>query len=158
MILHLLISHTRQGRWATGYSWVLHLVISPTQQQGYDLLRAGSASGYHTRYRGAIYYGYWVLVFVKSGTRQVVRRALGSESLHIMYEPAKGTILYGHEVLHFVNSHTRHGVRVVTGIVLCILRYHTRNRGYDLLRASGSGSCDNTHTRQEITLGCGHWV
>ena len=72
----------------------------------------------------------------------MVRRALSSASFHITYEPAKGTFLYGHEV--FVTSHTRHGVRFVTGIALCILRYHTRDRGYDLQRALCSASGDIT--------------
>ena len=49
-------------------------------------------------------------------------------------------------------SHTRKGLRYVTGIGFCVLRYHTRDRGCDLLRTLRSASCDNTHThtRQEV--------
>ena len=42
-------------------------------------------------------------------------------------------------------------VRFFTGIGFCVLRYHTRDRGYDLIQASGSAqalgsaSCDITH-------------
>ena len=47
--------------------------------------------------------------------------------------------------LRLVISHTRQGVRFVTGIGFCVLRYHTRDRGYDLLRALGSVSRNLTH-------------
>ena len=39
-------------------------------------------------------------------------------------------------------SHTRQGVRFVTGTGFCVLRYHTRDRGYGLLRTLGSASCN----------------
>ena len=50
-------------------------------------------------------------------------------------------ICYGHWFLHLVLPDTRQGVRFVTGIGFCILCYQTPDRGYDLLRASGSASC-----------------
>ena len=103
-------------------------------------------------------------------------RALGSASCDITHETG-GTSCYGHWSLHLEISHTgqgvpfvtgigplrlkisltRHGVRFVTGIVFCILRYHTRNRGYDLLRALGSASSDITHETRG-TIRYGHWV
>ena len=152
--------HALGSAWATGYS-LLRALGSASCDIAYETAGVRFVTGgyciwrYHTRDREKFYYGHWVLVFVISGTRQVVRRALGSASFHITYEPAIGTFLYGHEV--FVTSHTRHGVRFVTGIVLCILRYHTRDRGYDLLRALGSASCDITHESRG-TVYDGHWV
>ncbi len=58
---------------------------------------------------------------------------------------------------HLVISCTRQGVRFVTGIGFCILWYHARDRGYDLLRALGSASCDNKHETGG-TICYGHWV
>ena len=46
--------------------------------------------------------------------------------------------------LRVVMSHTRQGERVFMGIGFCVLRDYTRERGYDLLRALGSPSCDIT--------------
>ena len=158
-VLHLVVSHTRQGvRFVTGI--------------GFCIL------WYHTRDRGTICYGHWVLHLVVSHTRQGVRfvtgigfcilwyhtrdrgydllRALGSASCGITHETG-GTICYGHWVLHLVVSHTRQGVRFVTGIGFCILWYHTRDRGYDLLRALGSASCGITHETGG-TICYGHWV
>ena len=83
-------------------------------------------------------------------------RALGSASCDIIHETG-GTICYGHWVLHLVISHTRQGVRFVAGIGFCILSYHTRDRGYDLVRALGSASCDITHGTGG-TICHGHWV
>ena len=68
-----------------------------------------------------------------------------------------GTICFGHWVLCLEISHTRHGVRFVTGIELCVLGYHTRDRSYDLLRALGSASCANIHETGG-TICYGHWV
>ena len=103
-VLHLVVSHTRQGvRFVTGIGFCI--LWYHTRDRGYDLLRA-----------------------------------LGSASCGITHETG-GTICYGHWVLHLVVSHTRQGVRFVTGIGFCILWYHTRDRGYDLLRALGSASC-----------------
>ena len=126
---------------------------------------------------GTICYGHWVLHFVISHTRQGVRfatgigfcilgyhsrdrgydlsRALGSASCDITHETG-GTICYGPWVLHLAISHTRQGVLFVTGIGFCILSYHTRDRGYDLLRAWGSASCDTTHETGG-TICYGHW-
>ena len=71
-------------------------------------------------------------------------RALGCVSCDITHETG-GTICYGHSVLCLMTSHMRQGVRFVTGIGFCVLSYHTRDRGYDLLRALGSTSCDIRH-------------
>ena len=71
-------------------------------------------------------------------------RALGSASCDITHETA-GTTCYGHWVLRLVISHPRQGVRFVPGSGYCVLWSHTRDRGYDLLRALGSASCDITH-------------
>ena len=83
-------------------------------------------------------------------------RALGSASCDITHETG-GTICYRPRVLRLVISHTRQGVRFITGIGFCVLRYRTRDRGYDLLRALSSASCDIT---QETggTVCYGHWV
>ena len=70
-------------------------------------------------------------------------RALASASCDITQETGD-TICYGHWALRLVISHTRQGVRFVTGIGFCVLRYRTRDRGYDLLRALSSASCDIT--------------
>ena len=83
-------------------------------------------------------------------------RALGSASCDITHETGD-TICYGHWVLRLVISHTRQGVRFVTGIGFCVLCYHSRDRGYDLLQASRSASCDIIHeTGGRICYG--HWV
>ena len=61
------------------------------------------------------------------------------------------------------------GGTICYGIGFCVLGYHTRDRGYDWLRALGSASGDITqetgatslvisHTRQEVTIYYGHWV
>ena len=131
--------------------WVLYLVISHTRQ-GYDLLRAlGSASCYITHETGGtICYGHWVLRFVISHRRQGVRFVTHTKQ-------AGGTICYKHCVPRRVISYTRQGVRFVTGIGFCVLWYHTRDRGYDLLRALGSAFCDITHQTRG-TICYGHWV
>ena len=80
-------------------------------------------------------------------------RALGSASCDITHETG-GTICCGHWVLRLVISHTRQGVRFVTGIEFCVLRFHTRDNEYHLLRALGSASCDITHeTGDSICFG-----
>ena len=76
-------------------------------------------------------------------------RALGSAFCDNTHETA-GTICYGHWDLHLLIIHTSQGVRLVAGIGFCVLRYHTRDRGYELFRALGSVSCDFTHTRQGV--------
>ena len=124
--------------------WVLRLVIS-YRRQGDDLLRAlGSASCDVTHETGGtICYGHWILHLVISHTRQGddLLRALGSASSDITHETG-ATIGYGRWVLRLVISQTRQGV---TGIGFCVLWYHTEDRGYDLLRALRSASCDITH-------------
>ena len=50
-------------------------------------------------------------------------------------------------------SHTGPGVRFVTGIGFCIVWYHTRDRGYDLLRALGSATLDITHGTKAFEAG-----
>ena len=113
----------------------------------YDLLRALGSASRDIRHEtgGTVSYGHWVLRLVISHTRQGVRfiRGIGfcgrSASCDITLETG-GTSFYGHWVLHLVISPTRQGVRYVTGIGFCVLRYLTRNRGYDLLRAFGSVS------------------
>ena len=74
-------------------------------------------------------------------------------------------------ILRLVISHTRQGVPFVTGIGYCrgtsfygywVLRLvisqrqGVRDRRYDLLRTSGSASCDITHETGG-TICCGHW-
>ena len=84
--------------------------------------------------------------------------ALGSASCDITHETG-GTISsgHGHWVLHLVISHTRHWVPFVTDIGGCILRYHTRDRGYDLLRTLGSAYCDILHETGSTTCFV-HWA
>ena len=64
-------------------------------------------------------------------------RKLGSASCDVAYESA--------------------GVRFVSGIVFCILRYVTRDIGYDLFWALGSASCHITH-ETGATIFYWHWV
>ena len=159
--------------------WVLHLVLSDTMQ-GYDLLRALGSASYVFRHEtgGTICYGHWVLHLVLSDTRQGVRfvmcigfcilcyqtrdrgydllRALGSSSCVIRHETG-GTICYGHWVLHLVSSDMRQRVGFVTGIGFCILCYQARDRGHDLLRASGFASYFIRHETGG-TICDGHWV
>ena len=82
--------------------------------------------------------------------------ALGSTSCDISHETG-ATNCCGHWILRLVISHTRQAVRFVTGIGICVLCYHPRNRGYescdithetggyDLLRTLGSAPCDITY-------------
>ena len=49
------------------------------------------------------------------------------------------------------------GGTIFAGIGLCVLRYRTRDRGYDLLRASGSVCCEINHEIRG-TIFCRHWV
>ena len=83
-------------------------------------------------------------------------QASGAASCDIRHE-TRGTICYRHWVLRLVTSHARQGVRVVTGIGFCVLRYHTRDRGHDLLRAFGYASCEIAHETAG-TICSGHWV
>ena len=186
------IIHETEGTVCYGH-WVLHLVISPTNQQGYDLLRSfcsatceishetGGTICYgrwvlHLAVSYTVRYGQWVLHLLISHTKQGKRfvmciglcslsshsqdrgydllRALGCVFYDITHETGgttcyvhwasascdithetDGTICYGRWVLHLVISHTRHEVRIVSGIGFCVLRYHTRDRGYHSLRA-----------------------
>ena len=163
-VVRLVISHTRQGvRFVPGIGfclWWYH-----PRDRGYDLLRAlGSVSCDITHETGATScYGHWVVRLVIPHTRQGVRfvtgigfcflwyhirwydllRALGSASCAITHKTS-GTICAGHWVLRLPESHTRQGKRFVKRIGFCVLWYHTRDRGYDLLRALGSASCDIT--------------
>ena len=54
-------------------------------------------------------------------------------------------------------SHTKEGVRVVAVKKFGVLCYCTRHKGYDLLWALGSASCDITHETAG-TICHGHWV
>ena len=80
--------------------------------------------------------GFCILCYQTPDRGYDLLRALGSASCVIRHQ-AMGMICYGHLVLHLVFSDTRQGVRFVTGIGFCILRYQTRDSGYDLLRALG---------------------
>ena len=118
----------------------LGLELVPSDKK-YDLLHGK---------RGTICYGHWVLHLVISYTRG-------------------GTICYGHWGLRLVISDTRQGVRFVTGIGICVLWYHTRDsgydllraldsdRGYDLLQALHSAFCDITHETGG-TICYRHWI
>ena len=130
-VLRLVISHTRQGvRFVTGIGFCVSWYH--TRDSGYDLLRALDSESWYD-----------------------LLRALGSASRDITHETG-GTICYGHWVLRLVISYTRQGVRFVIGIGFCVLWYQTRDRGYDLLRALGSASCDITHETVG-TICYGHW-
>ena len=123
-VLHLVISRTRQAvRFVRGIAFCV--LRYRTRDRGYNVLQAlGSASCDITHEtRGTICYGHWVLLLVISHTCDLIR-SLGSASCEI--------------------THTRQRERFVTGIGFCVLRYHTRDRGYDLLRALGSVSCNIT--------------
>ena len=136
-------------------------MISYTRQGVRFVTALGSASRDITHETGGtICYGHWVLRLVISHTRQGVRFATGigfcvlwyhtrAKKYNLLHERG-GTTCFGHWALCLVISHTRQGVRFVTG-------YHTRDRGYDLLRALGSASCDITHETGS-TICYGHWV
>ena len=67
------IIHETEGTTCYGH-WVLHLVISPTNQRGYSLLGAGLGIlliAHETM--GTICYGHWVLHLVISHTRPGLR-------------------------------------------------------------------------------------
>ena len=177
--LHLVISLTRQVvRFVTHI--VFRILCYHTRNRGYALLRAlGSASCDITHETGGTTCnGHCALHLVISLTRQVVRfvthivfrilcyhtrnrgyallRALGSASCDITHETG-GIICYVHCALHLLISPSRQVVRFVMHIVFCILRYHTRNPGYDLLLAFGSASCEITHETGE-TICFVRWV
>ena len=90
-------------------------------------------------------------------------RALGSASSDITHEPG---VTISCDIRHET------GIRFVTGIgithetggticyghwVLRLVISHSRDRGYDLLRAFGSASCDITHETGG-TICYGHWA
>ena len=118
-------------------------------------LRSASCNIIHET-RDTICYVHWVLRFVVSHRRQGVRLVTGIGVRFVtgigfcvlgytrQGVETGGTICDGHWVLRLVISHTRQMVRFVTGIGFCVLRYLTRDKGYDLLRALGCVSCDIT--------------
>ena len=120
-----------------------------------------------------MYYGHWALNLVISFTRQGVRfatdiglcilccrdflRALGSASCDITHETG-GTICYGHWV--YASYHIKHETEGTTCYgkwVLHLVMSPTNQRGYDLLVALCSASCDMSH-ETEGTICFGHWV
>ena len=142
--LHLVLSHTRKGlRLITGIGWGILC--------------------YHAREKrvrcltGLIFCIMWY--HTRDG-RYDLFQALGSVSCVVSYETGD-TIYNGHSGLYLVLSHTRKGLRLITGsgcgilcyhareksvwfitgLIFCILWYHTRDGRYDLLRALGSASC-----------------
>ena len=121
------ISHTRQGvRFVTGTGFCV--LWNRTRDTGYDLLRALVLAFCDIAYERAevtIFYGHWVL--------------------HLEITRGRGYDCYGHWILHLVISFTGPWVRFVRGIVFCTLWYHTRDRGYDFLRALCSASREITH-------------
>ena len=181
-------THEIGGTFCYGH-WILYLVLSPTKQEvqfatgfGFcilcfyprnkvcDFLPAlGSASCDITHKTGdtncfelcrnsggTICYGHWVLHLVISHTIQ---------GYDLSHTKQRGHDLLQALDLYLVLSHTRHGVRFVSGIVFCILRYHSRDGdttgwehsvlrlvishtrpGCDLLRELGSASCDILNT------------
>ena len=76
--LHLEITHGRRGTICNGHC-VLHLVISPTKQRGYDLLRALASApcDITDETGGTICPGHWVLHLVISHTKQGVGLVTG---------------------------------------------------------------------------------
>ena len=82
--------------------------------------------------------------------------ALGSGSSDIRYESG-GVTYHRHCVLPLVISYTRTGARFATGIGFCVLRYHKRDKGYDLLRALDSASYDITYETGGMICQ-GHWI
>ena len=127
-----MISHTRQGA-------IIH------EASGSFLLRALGSASCHITYEtgGTTCYGYWNLRRVIPHTRQRGRFLTGIRFyvVGIIYE-TRATICYGHWVLRLVISFTRQEERFVTDIGFCVLRYHSRDRGYELLRALCSASRD----------------
>ena len=83
-------------------------------------------------------------------------RALGSASCDIMYETGS-SICYQHWVLRLVISYTRQGYDLSRPFSFCVLRYHIRDREYELFRALRSASCDITHETGG-TIYFGHWI
>ena len=172
------IRHQTEGRICYGIGFCI--LCYQSRDRGYDLLRALGSASCVIRHQtgGTICDRHWNLHLVISDTRQGVRfvtgvgfcilcyqsrdrgydllRALGSASCVIRHE-TWGTICSGHWVLHLVSSDMRQGVRFVTGIGFCILCYQARDRGYDLLRASGSASYVIRH-ETGVTICYGHWV
>ena len=133
------ILHKRGGKICYKHC-VLRLVISYTRQE--------------VRFVTGI--GFCVLRYLTRDKGYDLLRALGSASCDITHETG-GTILLRHWVLGLLISYARQGVRFVTGIGFCVLSYHIGDRGYDLLRALGSMSCDITHETGGTIL-LGHWV
>ena len=153
-VLHLVLSHTRQEvRFVTGirsasFDISLFILRYHTRDREYDLLRTLGPASCDLPYESV------GVQFARGWARHLVNRtrnkgydllrAVGSASCDTTHETG-GTTCNGHCALHLVISLTRQVVRFVTHIVFRILCYHTRNRGYDLLRALGSASCDNTY-------------
>ena len=132
-----------------------------TPDRGYGLLRTLGSASCDTSHEtgGTICYVHWALHRGISQKKQGydLLLALGSASCEITHEIGS-TIWYVRWLLHFVISPTKErGLRFVTGIGFCILRYHKRDKGYDLLRALGSASCDITHDTGG-TICYGHWA
>ena len=88
--------------------------------------------------------GFCILRYLTRDRGYDLLRALASASCEISHETG-GEIHYGHWLMHLVISLTTQGERFVTGIGFCILRNLIRDRGYDLLRALASVSCDISH-------------
>ena len=162
-VLHLVISHTRQGlRFVNGIGFCVFW--NHTRDRRFDLLRALGLASCDLAYERAgvtICCGHWTLHL---------------EITHLR----RGTICYGHWALHLEITHRCRGtfcygalcsascdldyetagLRFVTGIGFRDLWYHTRDRGYDLLRALGSASCDLTHETGGMICfeNTRHWV
>ena len=68
-------------------------------------------------------------------------RALGSASCENITHETGVRFVTGMGLSSCDITHEK-GVRLVTGIGFFILRYHTRDRGYDLIRTLGPASCD----------------
>ena len=163
-VLHLVISHTRQGvRFVAGIGFcfceithetggticyrhcVLHLAISPTRQRVRFVTDIGFCIlWYHTRLVTGS--GFCILWYHTRDGGYDLLRALGSASYDLTHE-TEGTACYGHWVLHLVITHAGHVVRFDTVIVFRILWDHIRDRAYHLLLA-GILHLLISHTRQ----------
>ena len=148
-----MISHTRQGvRFATGIGFCV--LRHHTRDRGYGLLRTLGSASCNLRLRisgGTICCGHFVLHLAISHTRQRVRFAT---ALHLA---VSYTVRYGQWVLHLLISYTKQGERFVMCIGLCSLSSHTRDRGYDLLRALACVFHDITHETGGTTCYV-HWA
>ena len=139
-VLHLVISHTRQGlRFVNGIGFCVFW--NHTLNRRFDLLRVlGLAFCLAYERAGVtICYEHWVLHFAISHTRQRVRFVTGIE-------------------LCIWRSRTGAGVRFATGIGLCIWGDHTRAQGYVLLRRSVFCILWSRLRNSGATICYGHWV